>query len=330
MSSAQVTLPRAASNSGQAPGGVVDIEDLSSPEPEATPRKRTKAKATSKAKSSSTSVCEMCLPVDAVARGRDVTVYPCKVAKKASREEDIAVCVLEWQSGEVQGEAEGRKVLLVKRPKTGLLAGLDEFPSVIVEGASPSLRAQASLALLHELLVLPPDVQLASSTSTCMVSDLGSIKHIYSHITATFHVSHVVLSSDDSEGAPPKIRKGARERCRWASRAEVESANISTGAVKVWSLVKSGVKTIKVKAPSKRKAGASQARSATGPQLGQSKLAFSRKVQVQEEVMTASSSKENEVDVAAVSAAALVTTSVTSTTCPRKKRRIEVSSDEEV
>ena len=211
---------------------------------------------------------------------------------------------------------------------TGLLAGLDEFPSVIVEDAAPSLRSQASLALLHELLVLPADFELASSNLTSTVSDLGSIKHIYSHINATFHVSHVVLLSN--EGVPPKIRKGARERCRWVSRAEVESANISTGAVKVWSLVKSGVKAAKVKAPSKRKAGASHARSAAGPQLGQSKLAFGRKVHVQEEEMTASSSKENEVGEAAVSVAVAVTASLATTTSPRKKRRIVVSSDEEV
>lgn len=113
----QVALPRTAGVLAQSSSESVDIEDISSPEPKPAPKKQAKTKATNKAKSSSASVCDMCLPMDPAHRGRDVTVYPCKVAKKASREEDIAVCVLEWQGGE--GEAVGRKVLLVKRPKTG-------------------------------------------------------------------------------------------------------------------------------------------------------------------------------------------------------------------
>lgn len=182
-------------------------------------------------------------------------MYPLKVVKKKSRDEDLAVCVVEWRS---RGNDQAEKILLVKRPKTGkypircffcrtlkrkpdhyamgssgLLAGLDEFPSVVMPESASTLseRSLKSEELLKELLHLPETFSLDSSRDyiTCEVTsfkDFGSIKHIYSHINATFHCRHLVISAI----SPPRIR-GSHDRCRWATKAEIEKANISTGTI---------------------------------------------------------------------------------------------------
>ena len=60
----------------------------------------------------------MCLPLDPPSLERDVVLYPLKVVKKASRDEEVAVCVIEWRPKAHQIEQEDL-ILLVKRPKTG-------------------------------------------------------------------------------------------------------------------------------------------------------------------------------------------------------------------
>ena len=119
----------------------------------------------------------------------------------------------------------------------GLLAGLDEFPSVILPEASASSHMAGSTDYLNELLDLPHDFSLESAKeypnlTVLKVADLGSVRHIYSHINATFHCYHLKLSSCK----PPRI-KTSTSRCRFVDRPQIANANISTGAVKIWELV---------------------------------------------------------------------------------------------
>lgn len=64
-------------------------------------------------------LCSLCEPVS-VSLEAGVTIYPMAKERKKPREEETAVCVLEWQSS-VASETEngGRKVLIVKRPEKG-------------------------------------------------------------------------------------------------------------------------------------------------------------------------------------------------------------------
>ena len=62
-----------------------------------------------------------------------VTDYPEKVKKKAPREETIRSCLVVLRSKEKNKGGKGQSSLffLVKRPPTGLLAGLWEFPNIL-------------------------------------------------------------------------------------------------------------------------------------------------------------------------------------------------------
>lgn len=106
------------------------------------------------------------------------------------------------------------------------------------EEADAKERSLASLSLLQELLRLPKDFNLSAARDYTTIEitgtrDLGSIKHIYSHINATFHCRHLLVTSE----ILPEVRAKAAERCRWIDKTEVDDANISTGAVKIWNLV---------------------------------------------------------------------------------------------
>lgn len=285
--------------------------------------------------------CLLCVPLDMPSLERYPCMYPRKVEKKKSRDEDIAVCVLEWVANEDPSQA---RILLVKRPKTGkplmavltrlrlkrmsigLLAGLDEFPSVVMPEDSSSApgRLASSVDLLNELLEMPNDFHIKAvkdftAVSVTRTTDLGSIKHIYSHINATFHCRHVVLTSGGmDESKPPQIRKENRERCKWISREDVDSANISTGAVKIWKLVTDGAVPAKATKPGKVKADL--IKKGKKEESGQMKLSFTKKP-----VATVEEAIVNLSDLDPKSGDSVKDSHLS----PRKKRRIDISSDEE-
>lgn len=60
-------------------------------------------------------LCDLCGEMGEEARGMGVTRYPMAKERKKAREEETAVCVLEWESS----EGGPRKVLLLKRPEKG-------------------------------------------------------------------------------------------------------------------------------------------------------------------------------------------------------------------
>lgn len=77
-------------------------------------------------------LCSLCSPLPYVspteARNHNVEVYPMAKEKTKKREEDTAVCVLEWvPKGVADPTDEERQVLLVKRPEKGACVVLSGY-----------------------------------------------------------------------------------------------------------------------------------------------------------------------------------------------------------
>ncbi|GAA5905812.1 A/G-specific adenine glycosylase [Sporobolomyces salmoneus] len=170
-------------------------------------------------------LCTLCSPLpagDDDLKAHGVEIYPMAKERKKQREEETAVCLVEWESSEdTEGDDEkarkkDRKVLVMKRPEKGLLAGLLEFPSVDLPPSSestPSTRSKHLTSLLQTLLPLSSSFLLSASTSSPTDADdelkIKSFKsveppvvHVYSHIIRTYHILHLVLTSPSL----PKLR----------------------------------------------------------------------------------------------------------------------------
>ncbi|RSH82220.1 hypothetical protein EHS25_005930 [Saitozyma podzolica] len=184
--------------------------------------------------------CDLCLPIPSEETQRipSVTVFPMRKEKKASREEEELVCVVEWQAE--QG-SEDRKWLFVKRPERGLLAGLFEPPTIALPApTTEDQRLVTSLDLL-DILDLPPGEIVYHINDH---REIGKIQHIFSHINMTYHIHHVVLAPN--QGALEAAAAGTRDRpptplqrdgrlAVWLDRERVEHTNIGTGVKKVWA-----------------------------------------------------------------------------------------------
>lgn len=111
----------------------------------------------------------------------------------------------------------------------GLLAGLFEPPTTPIPTESPSAsRLEVSMSTVARLLAVRP-TDLACSTSSHV--SCGSVPHIFSHINMTYHVQHLILTSDTPPPTPDD------PRAVWLDDEAVEHANVGTGVKKVWAEV---------------------------------------------------------------------------------------------
>ncbi|XP_057513765.1 adenine DNA glycosylase-like isoform X4 [Actinidia eriantha] len=114
-------------------------------------------------------------------KSAQVTDYPTKVIKSKKRHEFSAVSVVEILDGQDMIEElqpDGR-FLLVKRPDEGLLAGLWEFPSVLL-GVETNLATRRYA--IDQFLKKSFNLDLKKSCTVVLREDIGQYIHVFSHI----------------------------------------------------------------------------------------------------------------------------------------------------
>ena len=148
--------------------------------------------------------------------------FPLKVIKKAVREEETLVCAIQRADG---------AYLIHRRPEKGLLAGLWEFPSRIlnVDEAGSKIRKTIAHSHVSDLLGLK-----SGGGEIRHLGELGSVPWLFSHLKLTMHVHLFALETpaDAMTGADAD----AVQPSRWSDQVEGES--MGTGMRKCWALVK--------------------------------------------------------------------------------------------
>ncbi|NXL91982.1 MUTYH glycosylase, partial [Alectura lathami] len=143
-----------------------------------------------------------------------VTNFPRKAAKKQPRAERTATCVLERR-----GRRGVPEYLIVQRPSSGLLAGLWEFPSLLL---APGLREEEQREVLADHLRAWTG-QPVETGSLCFI---GEVIHVFSHIHQTYVVYSLSLDGDmalDPASSPS----------RWVTEEEFHASAVSTAMKKV-------------------------------------------------------------------------------------------------
>ncbi|KAF7549677.1 hypothetical protein G7Z17_g6232 [Cylindrodendrum hubeiense] len=154
--------------------------------------------------------------------------FPLKVVKKAVRVEETLVCVIRRSDGQY---------LIQKRPEKGLLAGLWEFPSNILQdsddNSTTKLRRARATDFVSDLITQDKTSQGAQLKH---VRELGSVPWLFSHIKLTMHVHLFTLETEEDCVEDAATKANARQR--WASPDAVDSESMGTGMRKCWELAK--------------------------------------------------------------------------------------------
>jgi A/G-specific adenine glycosylase len=118
------------------------------------------------------------------------------VPKAKPRSDFAAVCVVQIAQG-LEQEVNDKKdkddlFLLIRRPDEGLLAGLWEYPSVLVDGESTDLlnRRKEMDTYLKQLL----EIDVGQKSAVILREDVGEYVHIFSHIRLTMYVELLILN----------------------------------------------------------------------------------------------------------------------------------------
>ncbi|KAL3047676.1 hypothetical protein OYC64_021789 [Pagothenia borchgrevinki] len=142
--------------------------------------------------------------------------FPRKPAKKPPRVERTLTCVVIRP-----GEGGEDEFLVTQRPNKGLLAGLWEFPNLLLEEKSFDLKQRRALC-----------AQISGKLGTHLTENLlqyvGEVVHIFSHIHQTYVVHSVCLKDADTHTHT--------ENARWLSRSALQEAAVSTGVKKIVKL----------------------------------------------------------------------------------------------
>ncbi|KAF9547052.1 hypothetical protein EC957_008901 [Mortierella hygrophila] len=195
--------------------------------------------------------CELCLP-ETETEGKEqglVTQYPRKAIKKAPREEECAVSILERRTTSLETSETKSAFLLVKRPEKGLLAGMWEFPTVEQDQLQAShkisslstykQRSESSCKYLVETLGL----DWIKTCTDIQRRDLGSVQHLFSHIRKTYHVEWVLVQGQAADretkaANSPKSKQGSTvPETEWLSTEKLATAAIPTGINKTFQLL---------------------------------------------------------------------------------------------
>ncbi|PNY27179.1 A/G-specific adenine DNA glycosylase [Tolypocladium capitatum] len=160
-------------------------------------------------------------PVEAIAD--HARKFPLKTAKKAVREGETLVCAIQRPDG---------SFLIHRRPQKGLLAGLWELPSSVVDGPGETTAKQRVRMAESYASTLLAAKGGRGASALDHVGALGSVPWLFSHLKLTMHVHlfrvrDVKCDAARSKTSPPS---------RWSD--DVESESMGTGMRRCWALVR--------------------------------------------------------------------------------------------
>ncbi|XP_031281623.1 adenine DNA glycosylase-like [Pistacia vera] len=165
-----------------------------------------------------------------------VTDFPTKVVKTKQRHDISSACVVEIL--ETKDESEEKQpnsvFLLVKRPDEGLLAGLWEFPSIILkEEANLTTRRKATDSFLKKSFNLDPK----KNCSIVLREDVGEFVHVFSHIRLKIHVELLILRLKG--GTNDWFEKQDKGTITWkcVESNALSSMGLTSGVRKVYTMV---------------------------------------------------------------------------------------------
>ncbi|XP_040264114.1 adenine DNA glycosylase isoform X2 [Bufo bufo] len=213
----------------------VELDSASSPSKCESKRASTQMSSMSDIEDCAAASCPLCIQSgDQWDHSLGVANYPRKPAKKPSREEQTVTCV--WEKPGEQGFPE---YLLVQRPQKGLLAGMWEFPSMLLEKTAAVKEREDDLcSRLHEVT--------GREVSAQDLQYVGEVVHIFSHINQTYLV--YLLRS-----VPVKEEEEECSALRWVTRRQFMESAVPTAMKKILKLCESRGFLGDVAEPSKKR-----------------------------------------------------------------------------
>ncbi|CAH8475859.1 unnamed protein product [Schistosoma turkestanicum] len=180
--------------------------------------------------------CHLCIDRSVYQKSLGVMNYPVKLTKREPRKQNTLILIT--YISKQDSETLENYYLLLQRPKTGLLAGLWEFPSYTIENDNLTNENQSAfISLILDRIANALNCslnQLTSIVELMNMKSIGELLHIFSHIRMTYIVFTLKIEQQHQltmhSDWPPNLNSG-----RWVSREDLNDSAISTATRKIFS-----------------------------------------------------------------------------------------------
>lgn len=177
-----------------------------------------------------------CHALKLTCQGGLVTDYPLKVVKAKQRNDFSAVCVLEISESQnlLEGTEETSRYLLVKRPEEGLLAGLWEFPSVLVGQESETVIRKKAI---DNFLKTSFNLDAKKTCKVILREEVGEYVHIFSHIRLKMYVEYLIIHIKGGSKILENVPDEGSMIWKCVDSKELSSMGLTSGVRKVLTMV---------------------------------------------------------------------------------------------
>ncbi|KAH8878466.1 Adenine DNA glycosylase [Schistosoma japonicum] len=196
--------------------------------------------------------CHLCIDRSVYQKSLGVMNYPVKLSKREPRKQNTIILVT--YTSRQENEMIKYYYLLLQRPKTGLLAGLWEFPSYTIDTndkvtddscQTNQIQSYIPLVISRITNVLNNSSFNITSVDELNVKPIGEVFHIFSHIHMTYIVYELKIEQQQDLSAslnknattistscdwPPSLYSG-----RWVSRDDLNDSAVSTATRKIFA-----------------------------------------------------------------------------------------------
>ncbi|OIT25804.1 adenine dna glycosylase [Nicotiana attenuata] len=180
-----------------------------------------------------------------------VTDYPIKVMKAKQRHEFSAVSVVEiLDCQETIGPKSSSKFILVKRPNNGLLAGLWEFPSVLLEKEADLASRRIAI---DKFLQSSCNLDLKESIRIVSREYIGEYVHVFSHIRLKMYIELLVLRPKGNRSIDYKKQDKESMTWKYVDSKNLDSMGLTSGVRKVYNMVQKHKQTDQGTIPERRR-----------------------------------------------------------------------------
>ncbi|CAN9391908.1 unnamed protein product [Alternaria alternata] len=155
------------------------------------------------------------------------SLFPKKVAKKKSAEEDCVVCMVELRSADGSN-----KWLIEQRPAKGLLASLWQFPQSPLTASQKTPQQRKTLAQQY---ISGLDAGTTDMSKARYVASFPPLVHVFTHLKLTMHAYQYRIDADNADHIE-LICKGPPAR-KWVDSGSMDKETLSTGMRRCWDLV---------------------------------------------------------------------------------------------
>ncbi|CAI2729414.1 unnamed protein product [Schistosoma spindalis] len=193
--------------------------------------------------------CHLCINSSVYQKSLGVMNYPVKLNKREPRKQNTVILIT--YTSRKEDETLKNYYLLLQRPKTGLLAGLWEFPSYTIEDDKLTSEIQQSFIplVIDRITNALNSSLIITSINELNVKPIGEVLHIFSHIHMTYIVFELKVEQQQQQQQtipseclnnsntttttcdwPPSLNSG-----RWVSREDLNDSAISTATRKIFA-----------------------------------------------------------------------------------------------